>query len=157
MRNGKVFLIIGGRGTGKTTYLENILKDKKNVVVYQLFIDERYKFAEKKLFSDFYINKDLANKRIIIEDATQLIGSNPKNDIRKIVVSSKQIGSDIFFVFHSANVVPPYLWQLFDYCVFFQCAAIKKTAGLSEYYEILQKLSEKKVKKYRPLGIFQSN
>lgn len=157
MRNGKVFIIVGGRGTGKTTFLEQTLKGVGNVVVFQLFIDERYKGHKKFLYQDFTISKSLANKKIIIEDATQLIGSNPKNDIRKIVVSSKQIGSDVFFVFHSFNVVPPYLWQLFDYCIVFPCAAPKKTVGLSEYYGIAQKISKKKARKYKPLGVFCSN
>lgn len=157
MRNGKVFIIVGARGTGKTTYLEQALKGKNNVVVFQLFIDERYKGHEKRLYQDFKIDNTLVNKRIVIEDATQLIGCNPKNDIRKIVVSSKQIGSDVFFIFHSFNVVPPYLWQLFDYCIVFPVAAPKKTAGFSEYYEIGLKISKKKAKKYKPLGVFSSN
>lgn len=153
MRNGKVFLIIGGRGTGKTTYLERLLKSKKNVVVFQLFIDEHYKFADKRLYSDFSINKSLINKVLVIEDATQLIGANPKNDIRKIVVSSKQMGSDVFFVFHSANVVPPYLWQLFDLALIFPSAMPKKTAGLAEYFDEIYKIVQKKPKPYRPCGV----
>lgn len=157
MRNGKVFLIIGGRGTGKTTYLERLLKPKKNVVVFQLFLDEHYKYAEKRLYQDFAINKSLINKSLVIEDATQLIGSNPKNDIRKIVVSSKQMGSDVFFVFHSANVVPPYLWQLFDLALFFPSSLPKKTAGLAEYFDEIYKIVQKKPKKYHPCGVLEAH
>lgn len=157
MRNGKVFLIIGGRGVGKTTYLEKLLKDKKNVVVFQLFIDEHYKYADKRLYQDFNINKSLCNKTIVIEDATQLIGANPKNDIRKIVVSSKQMGSDIFFIFHSVNVVPPYLWQLFDLAAIFESAAPKKTTGLAEYFDEIDKILTKPRKKFKPLGILTAH
>ena len=157
MRNGKVFIVVGGRGVGKTTYLETLLKGKKNVVVFQLFKDNRYPTAEKRLFADFAINKTLCNKRIIIEDSTQLIAANPKNDIRQIVVSSKQLGSDVFFVFHSVNVVPPYLWSLFDYCILFPCAEPKKTAGLNEYFDEITKILRKKPQKFKPCGVFESH
>ncbi len=157
MRNSKVVIIIGGRGTGKTTYVENLMRGKNNVVVFQLFRDERYPGHAKMLYTDFTLCRALCNKRIIIEDATQLIAANPTNDIRRIVVSSKQMGADVFFVFHSFNVVPPYLWQLFDYCVIFPCAVAKKTAGLAEYYEEITKIQRKKPVKYKPLAVLTSH
>lgn len=156
-RNSKVILIIGGRGTGKTTYLEKLVENKDNAVIFQLMLDNRYKGKTKLLYQDFTICRGLCNKTIVIEDATQLIGSNPKNDIRKIVVSSKQMGSDVIFVFHSFNVVPPYLWQLFDFCVIFPCAEVKKTAGLTEYYDEICKIQRKKPVKYRPLYVLQAH
>lgn len=154
MRNSKVVLIIGGRGTGKTTYIEKLIRQKPNAVIFQLMLDNRYVGHAKMLYQDFTICRALCNKIIVIEDATQLIGSNPKNDIRKIVVSSKQMGSDVIFAFHSFNVVPPYLWQLFDDCIVFPCAAVKKTTGLAEYYDEIYKIQRKKPVKYKPLAAF---
>ena len=130
---------------------------KKNVIVFQLMTDERYKGHPKMLYSNFCICRSLCNKRVIIEDATQLIASNPTNDIRKIVVSSKQMGTDVYFVFHSFNIVPPYLWQLFDFCVIFPCAEIKKTSGLAEYYEEFAKIQRKKGVKYKPLAVIKAH
>ena len=153
MRNSKVILIIGGRATGKTTYIEKLIKQKTNAVIFQLMLDNRYYGKIKMLYQDFTICRALCNKTIVIEDATQLIGSNPKNDIRKIVVSSKQMGSDVIFVFHSFNVVPPYLWQLFDFCIVFPCAEVKKTTGIAEYYDEICKIQRKKPVKYKPLAV----
>ena len=156
-RNGKLIIVVGSRGSGKTTYLERLFNNRSNLLVYQLFIDDRYRRAEKQLYSKFTIGRQLVGRTIIIEDATQLIGSNPKNDIRRLAVSCKQLGSDCVFVFHSFNVIPPYLLALFDYMIIFESAEIKKTNSLLEYYDEICKIQKKKVRKYRPLGIIESH
>ena len=156
-RYGKLIIVVGARGSGKTTYMERLFKGRSNLLVYQLFIDDRYKGAQKELYSKFEIGRQLVGKTIIIEDSTQLIGSNPKNDIRKLAVSCKQLGSDCIFIFHSFNVIPPYLLALFDYIIVFECAEVKKTNSLLEYYDEIIKLQKKKVVKYKPLGIIEAH
>ena len=157
MRGGKIIIVVGSRGSGKTTYLERLFSNRSNLLVYQLFLDDRYRGADKELYSKFQINRQLVGKTIIIEDATQLIGANPKNDIRRLAVSCKQLGSDCVFVFHSFNVIPPYLLALFDYMIVFEAAEVKKTASLLEYYDEILKLQKKKVRKYKPLGIIEAH
>lgn len=156
MRGGKVFLIIGGRGSGKTTYLEKTLPKRKTVVL-QLFFDDRYKGFPRIKYEDLKINSDIFNKKIVIEDATQLIASNATKLIKQIIVSSKQMGSDIYLIFHSFNVVPPLFWQLFDYCIVFDASKAHFTPFLLEYSEIITKIQSRKTKKYDIKGVFQHN
>lgn len=135
MREPKVFLVIGGRGSGKTTFLEQRLSKQKTVVI------ELYKTARwdgfKKFFFDDVVNgkvslKSLANSAIVFEDATSCISPNMKNSLRQLIVYSKQLGSDVYVVFHSVNVVPAFLWNMWNYLVL-----MKKTPKpkLKSYYE----------------------
>lgn len=157
-RNGKIFILIGGRGSGKTTYLERVYsKCTVNTVVYQLFNDDRYKGFEKKLYSDLKIGPDIVNKKLIIEDATQLIAANLTNDFKKLLVSCKQFGSDITLVFHNFNAVPPFLWALFDYCIVMECKKAVITPTLKQYESDIYEIQNKKTKKYAVKGVLYGN
>lgn len=142
MREPKVFIIVGGRGTGKTYYLENTLK-MSNTVIVELVKTNRFQGFDKVFYEDFENNminyKAIANKKIVFEDATAYVSSSMKNTLKKLIVFSKQIGSDVFIVFHSINVIPPFLWNLFNYLIMFKCPKPRETATNKEYFQELLK------------------
>ena len=142
-RDAKVFLIIGGRGSGKTFLLEKTLPKHETIVV-ELFKTARWSGYKKIFFSDIVnkkVNyKDLANSYVVFEDATSYISSNMTNEIKRLIVNSKQLGSDVFLVFHSINIVPPFLWYLWNYLILFKCAKPKYSAAIADNFnEIMQK------------------
>lgn len=162
MRNAQVFVIVGGRGSGKTTFLERTLKKEKAVIIELVKTDRYNGFTDRYFYEDIesgFINmKKLANKQIVFEDATSYINSNMKNSLKKLIVFSKQIGSDVFVVFHSINIIPPFLWNLFNYLIIFKCPEPHQTAANKEYFKDIQKIC-KKLQTKRPFKpeILQSN
>ena len=142
-REPQIFVIVGGRGTGKTYYLENTLREY-DTVVFELVKTNRWQGFTKCFYDDYEqgkINfKDIANKKIVFEDATSYINSNMKNTLKQLIVFSKQIGCDVFLVFHSINMIPPFLWLLFNYIILFKCPKPRQTALNADYFaEIMQK------------------
>lgn len=153
-RTNKIVLVVGGRGTGKTTYLENHVPHRAVVVEY--FKTDRYKDFEHRANYDNFKLQEAVNRPVILEDATQLIIGGGGLKLRRLAVSCKQLGSDVFIVFHSTNFVPPFLYALFDYMILWRSEAPKKSAKLAAYYdEICKILSKKPPKKnqWRPLGV----
>ena len=143
MRDAKVFCIVGGRGTGKTYFLEQTLS-RSNTVVFELVKTNRWPDYEKKFYQDFEagrINyKEIANKKIVFEDATSYVNSNMKNSLKQLIVYSKQLGSDVFVVFHSINIIPPFMWNMMNYIELFNCVKPRETAINADYYpEIMRK------------------
>lgn len=143
MRDPKIFCIVGGRGSGKTYFLEQTLK-RSETLVFELVKTNRWSGYDKCFYEDFEAGKidykQIANKRIVFEDATSYVNSNMKNTLKKLIVFSKQVGSDVYIVFHSVNIIPPFLWNMVNFIILFRCVKPRQTALNADYYpEILQK------------------
>lgn len=153
MREPKIFVIVGGRGSGKTYFLENLLKPA-NTIVFELAKTARWQGFTKYFFEDYLTGKvtmkDIANKKIVFEDATSYISSNMRNTLKTLTVYSKQCGCDVYLIFHSINIIPPFLWNLVNYIIMFKCAAPRETALNADYFpEIHAKWKElQKAKKF---------
>lgn len=142
-RDAKIILIVGGRGSGKTFFLEQRLS-KDNTIVVELIKTTRWAGYEKVFFDDLLTGKvtmkQLGNKNVVFEDATSYISSNMSNYLRRLITNSKQFGCDVWLVFHSVNVVPVFLWYMWNNLVLFKCAKPRETAQNADYIdEILQK------------------
>lgn len=154
MREPKVFCIVGGRGSGKTYFLEHALKPG-NTFVFELVKTNRWNGYTKGFYEDYEAGKitmkDIANKKIVFEDATSYVSSNMKSTLKKLIVYSKQCGSDVYIVFHSINIIPPFLWNLVNYIILFKCAKPRQTSLNFDYYaEIMQKWNKlNKAKPYK--------
>lgn len=142
-REPKVFIVIGGRGSGKTYFLEKHLDPDKTIVL-ELAKTNRWNGFHKEFYEDFEQHKvsfkDVCNKKIVFEDATSYMNGNLKNSLKQLIVFSKQLGCDVFIILHSVNIIPPFLWNLWNYIILFKCAKPKLSASNADYYdEILQK------------------
>lgn len=138
MREAKVIIVVGGRGSGKTYLLENTLK-KSETVVIELAKTDRWEGYKKIYFreiaSENFDYKKIANKSIVFEDATAYLSSNLGNKMKEILIFSKQLGSDIFIVFHSINVIPVFMWYLFNAICLFTSSKPRQTATNKEYFD----------------------
>ena len=151
-REPKIFVVIGGRGTGKTYFLEHLLHPG-NTLVIELVKTNRWQGYQKVFYDDFETGslsyKDIANKKIVFEDATSYISSNMKNDLKKLIINSKQLGCDVYIVLHSLNIIPPFLYNLLNYIILFRCAKPRQNAHNYDYYaEIMTKW--KKLERSKP-------
>jgi GTPase SAR1 family protein len=139
-----VFIIVGGRGTGKTTYVKELVKasSHRRKLVVDTFKNDHYSdymplqpqdFARfSSLFGNLhfsssdiydylqYINQGVYNSLVIFEDCLKYINTNPQPEVRSIVLDSKQKGNDVIFVYHSFSQVPPKLATWADYFVIFK-------------------------------------
>lgn len=155
VRKAKIVLIVGGRGTGKTTYLENLCPPDSTVV--ELFVTDRYKGKSyKRIMFDNLRLSDCVNTTLIIEDATQICAANSTRQIKQIIVSSKQLGSDVFLVFHSVNYIPPFILAMYDYIVIFDSEPAGKKPALQPYADKFNAILRRKHKKFQPCGVLEN-
>ena len=154
-RKAKIVLIIGGRGTGKTTYLERICPPSSTVV--ELFVTDRYQGGEyRRIMWDKLKLSDCINTTLIIEDATQICAANSTRQVKQIIVSSKQLGSDVFIVFHSVNYIPPFVLAMFDFLVLFDSEPAGKKPALQPYADKINAVLRRKHKPFTPCGVVEN-
>lgn len=154
-RTSKIILIVGGRGTGKTTYLENLCPQNSTVV--ELFITDRYTGGNyTRIMYDKLKLSDCINTTLILEDATQITAANSTRFLKQIVVSSKQLGSDVFLVFHSVNFIPVFLLAMFDYMVIFDSEPAGKKPALLPYADKINAVLKRKHKRFKPCGVIEN-
>lgn len=154
MRKSKIVLIVGGRGTGKTTYLESLVPQDSTIV--ELFVTDRYQGDYKRVMFDNLKLADCVNTTLVIEDATQICAANSTRQIKQIIVSSKQLGSDVYMVFHSVNFVPIFILAMFDYMVLFDSEPAGKKPALSPYADKINAILKRKHKAYKPCGVLEN-
>ena len=158
MRDPKVFCVVGGQGSGKTYFLEQTLS-QSNTVIFELVKTNRWQGFTKYFFEDYVSGKvtykEIANKNIVFEDATSYVGSNMTNTFKRLVVYSKQIGSNVYIVFHSVNIIPPFLWTYLNYITLFKCVAPRENSLNADYFPEIyakwQKLMKAKPYKYETI------
>lgn len=148
-RLNKVITLIGNRGTGKTTFIKQVIaayqkgnKGNKTLIVdtldhpaYRdlkaLTIDEikRWKPTAPGYFRLYgsntaeimeTISKNFFNGLLIFEDASKYIGSRLDDNVKAFILDSKQKNLDIVFMFHSWGFVPNDLFRLTDAITLFK-------------------------------------
>lgn len=144
-RINTVTIIIGGRGTGKTTFSQELMKDHpKKVLIVDTFNHPSYKHVprihphqlkkwEKGIYriwplKDSYtieeilasIDSDLNNCMIFFEDALKYISGKLKPEERRFIIDSKQKNLDMLFLYHSYGQVPPDLYRFCDFVTVFK-------------------------------------
>lgn len=148
MRINYVNLILGRRGSGKTTFVKELIENyKKNrpemkILIVDTFnnpgylhiplIDFKFLKAWKnpsiyKIYSSdtdlmlSEIQTNCLNTLIIFEDAVKYINRPIQKDVRKFIIDSKQKNLDLIFLFHGFASAPPELFRLSDSVTLFRC------------------------------------
>lgn len=118
-----LFLIIGHTGTGKTFFTKKtILQTNKSNYIFD--INNEYKnFKNSKIeldFNAFVLNsQNMINSNIIFEDSTAFMSGKIETEIKKIVVKKRHSNNNIFFLFHSIQDTPPFIFRLSNFIILF--------------------------------------
>jgi hypothetical protein len=123
--SGKCFIIAGGTGTGKTTFLMERLENINKNALHLYDVNNEYTSFYGKEFTDFETfaktGTKLKNAVQVYEEATIFLSNRGSNDnIRDILVRKRHTNCTIFFVFHSMRTVPKWVYDLSNYVVLFK-------------------------------------
>lgn len=144
-RINEITLIVGRRGTGKTTAQRKILmENRKKSLVVDTFphpswsdhpiveIDKlkywkagNYRIILGSNESDFEtdlvkIGQYANNCNIVFEDARKYFSHSVPKQVERIIIDSKQKNVDVYIMYHSLSQVPKYLREMYDNLILFK-------------------------------------
>lgn len=125
-------MVVGTRGTGKTTFIKRLLNVHPAEKVLIFDTDDNVAFHEydaidavliphviKGTFRVINPNFELVldcidegfrNGLLILEDATKYVGSIPPKNLQNIILASKQRNVDVLMTFHGFRSIAPRLY-----------------------------------------------
>jgi len=117
-------IVVGATGTGKTTYIKNIIKRVNKNALFIYDVNKEYTAYFPYKFTDFETFIESAsrikNGVIILEEATIFLSNRSSNDyLRSILVRKRHTNTFIILVFHSMRSVPRYIYELANYITIF--------------------------------------
>lgn len=123
--SGKSIIVVGARGTGKTTNNREMISKVHPDARLILDVNGEYKdlFPHEMIgFKEFttMITK-VKGAVILIEEATIFLSNRGYNgDIVDVLVKARHRDNTIIFSFHSFNTIPNYVWELSNYVYIFK-------------------------------------
>jgi hypothetical protein len=141
MRLNESHVIIGRRGTGKSTYANQLAEfvakktGKKTLIIdvngapayahhqeltvgnFKTWCDGNYNGVKRFYLSDNQLMMEMVaenfrNGFVFFEDCTKYIEANPKKIVKDFLVDLRMWNVDLFFTFHSLEFVPPFFWKM---------------------------------------------
>lgn len=140
-RLNQIIIIVGGKGTGKTTFALRLLeKSRKKTLIVDTLDHPAYRHIPPvnidklklwrsgtyRIFNSDPVavmnecNSNVWNANIILEDAFKYLSFNLKKDEIKLFSDSKQHNQDIIIMFHALKQIPSYLATVADKIVIFK-------------------------------------
>lgn len=122
--DGKVILVVGQRGTGKTTYVKRLatMVHPDSLLLHD--VGGQYKDIYKKPLIPFDEFTELCTKIeqgvFIFEEATIFVSHARNETITDFLVTSRYRENTIVLVFHSLRSVPWYILNLTNFIVLFK-------------------------------------
>lgn len=120
--SGKAFIVVGGTGRGKSTFVKKCL-DKVNkdaILLYDVNNEYSVYYPHPFLPIEQFTEKSTTVRSAVIvyEEATIFFSNRSSNDsLREILVRKRHTNNTIFLVFHSLRNVPRYVYDLCNYVV----------------------------------------
>lgn len=119
----KAICIVGGTGSGKSTYIKEQLlpKVRNRALIYD--VNNEYGTGVKLLsMKDFNAKaKAAVNTFIVYEEATIFFNNRGlDNELVDILVRKRHTKNTIVFVFHSLRAIPTYIIDMIDFFVIFR-------------------------------------
>lgn len=161
-RLNKIILVVGRRGSGKTTFAKKLAssQNKKILVVdtfdhpsyvdYKLLTTDKLAYWQKGAYRVFdkdpltmllTINTVVRNAFLILEDAAKYLSGNTPKEIKNILIDSRNRNLDIILMFHNLSDIPPYIAKMCNDIVLFRTNDnMDKTQAKFFNFHELQKL-----------------
>ena len=118
-------IIVGATGTGKTTYIKNMIKRVNKNALFIYDVNKEYASYFPYPFVDFETFIESASRVhkgvIVIEEATIFLSNRSSSDyLKSILVRKRHTGTFVILVFHSMRSVPRYIYELANYITIFK-------------------------------------
>lgn len=118
-------VIAGAKGTGKTTYIKDMLKKVNKEALYIYDVNREYGEFYNKPFVDvdefIEMVKNVREAVIVFEEASFFFHNKSFNrETVKILQRSRHTKNLCIFVFHSLRNVPRYIIDLINYYIIFK-------------------------------------
>ncbi len=163
MRQNKVTAILGRRGTGKTTYMRELMQalligQNKKILILDTLDHPSYKdvpiidtallkrWQSPAMYRMFDKDTDkllqnvecyFNNGLLVLEDASKYLRRTLSNEVRMFIFDSKQKNVDIIFLFHGFMAMPKELFSIVDNLVIFKTDDPKNRKGdIMNYQEV---------------------
>jgi hypothetical protein len=129
---GKVIILVGATGEGKTTYLKNKFKTDRQTICYLRIEDDiqgnnLIKFTNFMKFLAF--SKRKKNKKFLIDEAFSCLPKtlnikmdnpeHPHNILIDFFLNARKMNNFIFIALHSCKQIPEWLPTYCDYVIRF--------------------------------------
>lgn len=144
-------IIVGRKGVGKSTYGNKLAcsypKHKKVLIIdvngspaynavkqiepkqIKLLREGVVKILGTPTLDTLKIIADnFRNGLVLFEDSTKYIEPNVHPSIKTFLVDHRMYQCDLVFTFHAIKFVPPFFWQMINYCVLFKTVENVETA-----------------------------
>lgn len=155
-RKGKVWVIVGARGYGKSTFTKNATRRVHDTRFRCYDVNGEYFGDDEALpdMDDFLEEMNgLTDMCMVFEEGTVFFSNRgTSKPMRKLLVAARHDRNQIFVIFHSIRSLPHYICDLADYVVVFSTNdtedlvqtrqprlldAWKKVRGIKYKYEIV--------------------
>lgn len=121
---GACILIIGARGSGKSTTLKNRIGKKVNknaCLVWDPNKEHTDLYTHKPFTKFFDFTEKLSrihNAVAVVEEATVYLNNRGHNfDVQEFLVQSRHHGNTVFLMYHSFRAIPQYIFDMADYAI----------------------------------------
>lgn len=158
-RLNKISLVVGGRGTGKTTFVKQIIKAnvQPKVLIVDTFEHPAYsdvqtitidmlprwkKGIKRIIIRDFLptitaMNQHVYNTLIVFEDCTKYFRSTLPDQVFHIFYDSKQKNNDIILLYHGFRSILPEIMANANTLTLFKIGEqIKRYAGKMDFDQV---------------------
>jgi len=165
-RINQVSIVLGRRGSGKTTYIKKLIANygKKHpgqkILVLDTLDHPAYReipnididLMSRWIRPNTYriyggntdeilqaVDKNLTNALVVMEDASKYLNRTITPEVRRFIYDSKQKNLDIIFLFHGFMSCPPELFRMVDNLVLFKTGDTPESRkrDLMNYNEVL--------------------
>ena len=123
-KKSEIFLVVGKKGTGKTTFVLNKKTDKKlTVYITDRFLSE---MDENDIILHYSKLKEVANFlqncKIIYDDCRNYIVGNSETYkiVEKILINSRHCENEVYLIYHSINEIPERFFSKCDFILLFK-------------------------------------
>jgi hypothetical protein len=157
MKHPFAVIIVGSRGTGKSTLTKNILTSFP--LKTRLIFDPNVEYSEGIRYYDFdkFLSETQTRtyKVFVFEEATGFIGINsPKLNLTNMLIRLRHKNNSVIFIFHSLRSIPIQIFDFVDKLFVFKTNdrpdLIKK-----KYADVLNSSDIEKIKNLKPYKCVQ--
>lgn len=119
MNDGKVILVVGRKGSGKTTRVKSLIRNVSHSRLLLHDVSAQYLDVYKRpllKFAEFTKACTLVSGGVLVfEEATIFIGHFRNEEILDFLVTARHRKNTCIFVFHSLRDVPLYIYRMTDF------------------------------------------